>query len=76
MARPLICSSGHTWRVAVTLSSDQPHDEFPASEQSLAGLTDDDFLHLLALFPILHRGPVYSGHHHLEVGHGCPVVRF
>lgn len=54
--------------MSASLSSDQPDDEFPASEQSLASLTDDDFLHLLALFPILHRGPVHPGHHHLEVG--------
>lgn len=51
-----------------SLSSDQPDDEFPASEQSLASLTDDDILHLLAVFPILHWGPVHPGHHHLEVG--------
>ena len=62
--------SGCRWEVAASLSSDQPDDEFPASEQSLAGLTDDDFLHLLALFPILHRGLVHPGHHHLEVGEG------
>ena len=51
-------------------SSDQPDDEFPASEQSVAGLADDDFLHLSAFLPILHWGPVHPGHHHLEVGDG------
>lgn len=45
----------------------QPDGEFPASEQGLAGLTDDDFLHLLALSPILRRRPVHPGHHHLEI---------
>lgn len=61
------------WHMGVycpSLSADQPNDEFPATQQSLAGLTDDDPLHLAALFPILHRSPVHLGHHHLEVGDG------
>lgn len=66
----LACSPGCIWKSATSLSPDQPDDEFPTSEQSLAGLTDDDFLHLAALFPVLHWGSVYSGHHHLEVGGG------
>lgn len=66
----LACSPGHTWKVAASLSPDQPDDELPASKQSLAGLTDDDFLHLCALFSVLHGRPVYSGHHHLEVRGG------
>lgn len=73
---PLACSQITCSQVATSLSSDQPDDEFPASEQSLAGLTDDDFLHLLALFPVLHWGPVHPGHHHLEVGDGGLRVRF
>lgn len=67
---PLACSSGRTREVIASLSSDQPDDEFPASEQSMAGLADDDFLHLSAFLPILHWGPVHPGHHHLEVGDG------
>ena len=70
---PLACFSGYRREVTASLSSDQPDDEFPASEQSLAGLTDDDSLHLFALFPVLHRGPVHPGHHHLEVGDGSLV---
>ena len=67
---PLACSSGCTREVTASLSSDQPDDEFPASEQSMAGLADDDFLHLSAFLPIFHWGPVHLGHHHLEVGDG------
>lgn len=51
-----------------SLSSDQPDDELPTSKQGLAGLPDDNVLHLLALLPILHRRVVHPGHHHLEVG--------
>ena len=67
---PLACSSRCTREVTASLSSDQPDDEFPASEQSMAGLADDDFVHLPALLPILHWGLMYPGHHHLEVGDG------
>lgn len=72
---PLACFSGRRWELAVSLSPDQPDDEFPASKQSLASLTDDDVLHLLAVFPILLRGPVHPGHHHLEVRDRSLVAR-
>lgn len=49
-------------------SSDQPDDELPTSKQGLAGLADDNILHLLALLPVLHGSAVLPGHHHLEVG--------
>ena len=66
---------GHRWEVTASLSSDQPDDELPASEQSLAGLTDDDFFHPITLLPVFNRGPVHPGHHHLEVGDGPAEVR-
>lgn len=56
------------------LSSDQLDDELPASKQGLAGLADDNILHLLALLPVLHRRAVHPGHHHLEVGDHVEVL--
>lgn len=50
------------------LSSGQSDDELPASKQGLAGLTDDNLLHFLALLPILHGSAMHPGYHHLEVG--------